>query len=405
MAPLPDDKQANWREVLERQKLANATRWLTILDGQPDPSHTVIQDYDNLLRALETALQKEASFDLAFQLIEKLFPIVFGYADWERWLIYLAQAVTLSQQVHKKYEEAALISYQGNIYTHMGDYLKAKEIYHECLQQYEALSDKGNYAITLTKLANVADLQGNISESLNLLKEARNVSNATGNKLTLAMIDLSLSSVYYKAREWASGLAAAQSAQVLAYELHKPQIETMALLNIILFHTELRNWQKADILAHDLEQRLDTSGDLVKLSQLKNTRGIAAYHQGHYLEAEKAWQETLKINSQINQTSELANSYNNLGMVYTKLNELNTASSMLLNAARIYKDNGDIFNWANALDNLAEVYERQGNKIMARDVLCMALLDLTETDNKPYSEGLLTIIKERIEALTLSNFR
>ncbi|MCZ7667353.1 MAG: hypothetical protein M5U34_09170 [Chloroflexi bacterium] len=105
MAPLPDDKQANWREVLERQKLANATRWLTILDGQPDPSHTVIQDYDNLLRALETALQKEASFDLAFQLIEKLFPIVFGYADWERWLIYLAQAVTLSQQVHKKYEE------------------------------------------------------------------------------------------------------------------------------------------------------------------------------------------------------------------------------------------------------------------------------------------------------------
>ncbi len=405
MAPLPDDKQANWREVLERQKLANATRWLTILDGQPDPSHTVIQDYDNLLRALETALQKEASFDLAFQLIEKLFPIVFGYADWERWLIYLAQAVTLSQQVHKKYEEAALISYQGNIYTHMGDYLKAKEIYHECLQQYEALSDKGNYAITLTKLANVADLQGNISESLNLLKEARNVSNATGNKLTLAMIDLSLSSVYYKAREWASGLAAAQSAQVLAYELHKPQIETMALLNIILFHTELRNWQKADILVHDLEQRLDASGDLVKLSQLKNTRGIAAYHQGHYLEAEKAWQETLKINSQINQTSELANSYNNLGMVYTKLNELNTASSMLLNAARIYKDNGDIFNWANALDNLAEVYERQGNKIMARDVLCMALLELTETDNKPYSEGLLTIIKERIEALTLSNFR
>ncbi|MCZ7667352.1 MAG: tetratricopeptide repeat protein [Chloroflexi bacterium] len=302
-------------------------------------------------------------------------------------------------------KKLALISYQGNIYTHMGDYLKAKEIYHECLQQYEALSDKGNYAITLTKLANVADLQGNISESLNLLKEARNVSNATGNKLTLAMIDLSLSSVYYKAREWASGLAAAQSAQVLAYELHKPQIETMALLNIILFHTELRNWQKADILAHDLEQRLDTSGDLVKLSQLKNTRGIAAYHQGHYLEAEKAWQETLKINSQINQTSELANSYNNLGMVYTKLNELNTASSMLLNAARIYKDNGDIFNWANALDNLAEVYERQGNKIMARDVLCMALLELTETDNKPYSEGLLTIIKERIEALTLSNFR
>lgn len=40
-------------------KIANAQRWLKILEASQEPAKLVQEDYDNFLRALETTLQKQ----------------------------------------------------------------------------------------------------------------------------------------------------------------------------------------------------------------------------------------------------------------------------------------------------------------------------------------------------------
>ncbi|MBK8935145.1 MAG: hypothetical protein IPM76_23080 [Chloroflexi bacterium] len=44
--------------ILRQQKLANVQRWLKLMEQESDLSAFIQTDYDNLLRALETSLEK-----------------------------------------------------------------------------------------------------------------------------------------------------------------------------------------------------------------------------------------------------------------------------------------------------------------------------------------------------------
>ena len=394
-----DSTQSKWREIFEKQQLANAERWLNLLAAEDNPTDIVIEEYDNLLRALEVSLQKGETFDLANRLIEQLFPIVFGYGDLDRWLVYLEEAIVLSRKLSREVEEANLLSRKGKICTLKGDYPQAHELYTQCVQEYKRLNDKANYASTLTKLASVCDLQGNMKESLALLEEALHVSNSINDLWVLMQVNLALSSAYHKSREWLQGLSAAQSAYELADRLGDYQVELIALLNIVACHTELGNWHEVENLSPKLEETLIASGDLIKLSQFKNNMGIAAFTQEHYYVAEKAWQDALRINSQVTQPIELARIYNNLGMVYTKLGELDTARDMLEQGAAIFEEKGDMYNWANTLDNLAEVYEIQEDTGEFRRILNLALSLLSKESPEAHVRKLISVINGRLAAL------
>jgi tetratricopeptide (TPR) repeat protein len=392
----PDSPQSKWHEIFEKQQLANAERWLGLLEAEDNPSDILIQDYDNLLRALEISLQKLETFDLAYRLILQLFPNVIGYGDWERWLVYLQEAVSLSQTLNRFKEEASLMRFMGNIYTFKGDYNQANQVYRQCMEKYLFLNDNANYADTLTKLATVDDYQGNTQESLALLEEALLLSHSINDSKVLMQINLSLSSVYYKSREWDQGIKSAEIAYNLAKHIGDSQAEMQALINIGAFHIELGNWREVDGISSDLEVALTKAGDVIRLGQFKNNLGIAAFTQGQYFVAERAWQDALQINSQVNQPIELARIYNNLGMVYTKLNELDAAEDMLKQAVSIFEEKGDLFNLANTLDNLADVYKAQGDKAEFQRVLREALRLLPENSSEPHIQNLVEIINGRL---------
>lgn len=389
-------QQLRWREIFERQQLANAKRWLDLLEQEDNPTDIVIEEYDNLLRTLEISLQKSETFDLASRLIDQLFPIVFGYGDWDRWLVYLGEAIDLSQRLHLESEQANFLSRMGDIWTLKGDYQQAFNLYSQSMIKYDELDDSANYARTLTKIAAVHDFRGNTKESLSLLEEALRVSNLIGDLRVLMEVNLSLSSAYHKSREWLPGLSSAQTAYELAKELGDSHTEMRALLNIVAVHTELGDWAEVEKLSPKIEETLTASGDLIKLSQLKNNMGIAAFNQGHYYLAEKAWQDSLRINSQINHLAEIARIYNNLGMVYTKLGELDAAEGMLEEASSIFQQKGDLFNWANTLDNLADIYDIRGDVVKFRDTLNFALSLLPVNSTESHIQGLVSIINGRL---------
>lgn len=396
MMPQSTSVQLKWREIFEKQQLANAERWLSILEQEENPSSIVVEEHDNLLRALEISLQKEETFDLAYRLIEQLFPIVIGYGDWARWLVYLNEAVVLSRSLGRASDEAGLLSRIGDIFYFKGEYPKAHEIYNHSIQIYNQLNDTENYINVLVKLASAHEQPGNSQNGLALLEEALSVSNTIEDQKVLMRINLSLSSAYHIVRQWLPGLSAARTAYELAIEFGDNQVEMGALLNIIAMLTELGDWQEVESLSLKVEDTLVTSGDLVKLGQFKNNMGIAAFTQEQFLVAEKAWQDALQINLQINQPMELARNYNNLGMVYTKLGELDAAEDMLEQAASIFEEMGDSYNFANTLDNLADVYKSREDKFEFQRVLNRALSLLPVDSNESHVQSLVSIINGRL---------
>lgn len=74
--------RTHWREVFRQQSLVNAEHWLDIVEKKGDVASLVATDYENLLRAVEIALNDPKIFDLAYRLIRALFSVVYGYGDW-----------------------------------------------------------------------------------------------------------------------------------------------------------------------------------------------------------------------------------------------------------------------------------------------------------------------------------
>lgn len=119
-----------------------------------------------------------------------------------------------------------------------------------------------------------------------------------------------------------------------------------------------------------------------------------AFGQENYQLAEAAWQEALQLLSQIQEPTELASIYNNLGMVYTKLAEWETAESMLLKAITSYRRFGDLFNWANSLDNLSDLYEAQGKTAEFKHTLQEAIAGLQVLKETPHANELLEYMQK-----------
>jgi tetratricopeptide (TPR) repeat protein len=391
--------QNRWRDILRRQSLANADRWLALLETSDDPEVVINKDYDNLLRALETALEDSGTFDMAYRLVQALYPIAIDYADWDRWLVYLEKALAVSQELDYQNEQANLLVQIGDLVYRTGNLRRAEELYRDGIEKTRNLDDPARYASTLAKQGVLYDLQGKMSEGIALCEKALSIAESIGDKRIVALANLNLSLIFIRARNWTLALTTAEKAYAVYQELGNFKFANKALLNVVAIWAEQGKWEEVNEVSAKLMDSLLSSGDIRTLSQLKNNLGVVAFNQANYKVAEAVWQEALRLHSQIQEPTELAGLYNNLGMVYTTMGEWEAAQDMLAKAVVAYQELGNVYNWANSLDNLADLYEAQGNLASCRHVLTEAIAGLKVIDNTPHAQEALAIMRQRLDLL------
>ncbi|NKQ36179.1 MAG: tetratricopeptide repeat protein [Chloroflexi bacterium] len=395
----PVSNHTHWREIFRRQSLVNAKHWLDMVENKKEPAGLVVTDYENILRALEIALASSETFNLAFRLIRALFSLVFGYADWDRWLIYLEQALILSQQLDKPLAEAYLLECKGDLLFSLNNLQEAERSFQQAGVILNELQKVGALSRILAKLALIFDLRGKTSQGIEFCQHAMSLALSEKNLRGVAHAHLTISHIYGRARNWEEGLTAAQTAYKLYQELNEPEFCNKTLMNIVAFWAELNNWEEVDQVSEPLIKSLTAHGDIRTLSLLKNNLGVVAFNQGNYKKAELLWQNALRLHSQIQEPTELAGLYNNLGVLYTVLREWTAAEEMLQKAIIAYKKLGDTYNWANALDNLADLYEVQGDTAVIPPILEEAIAGLQVIDRTPHTQKLLASMQDRLKNL------
>ena len=391
--------KSHWQQILIQQQQANARRWLSLIESCDDTATLVAANYDNFLRALETTLQSTDTFDLAYQLIQSIYAITLDYADWDRWLVYLENALEKSQELNRTAEEAVLLVQIGDTLYRMADLKRAGVLYEKALKLYESQNDLAGYANTLTKLAILLDLQGKVSEGIALCQKALNIAESLPEKGIMIQANVYLSRIYYRSRNWEAALKTAQKAYSFYRTQGPTKLARKALMNIIAIWAELGKWQEVEDVSKNLIDELVSSGDIRTLSQLKNNLGVVAFNQQNYKAAEGFWQEALHLHSQIQEPTELASLYNNLGVVYTVLREWSAAEEMLRKAVAAHDQLGDVYNWANSMDNLADLYEVQGETAVCRQILATTQSRLQSIADSPHAQELLASITHRLNSL------
>lgn len=393
MAPL-----SKWQEIQRRQGIANAERWLNTLESEPHPTQLVLQEYGNLLRAIEYTLASPESFDQAYRLIDTLFSYANSYADWDRWLIYLQKALEISETLAKKLEEASLLEKMAAIYRNQGAFQEAEACSRQALAIVEQLAHVPQQAISLSNLALAIEDSG--QDGLIMCQAALQLATESGDKEACTRASLSLSSIYMRRHEWQAGLQSAQTAYDLACQLQNPILDTRSLFNVVTCLGRLGKWDEARSMFTKLENDLIQRGDLHTLTKLRINLGLTAYSLNNWQEAEQQWQEALNLQSVLQEPVHQAYLYNNLGMVYTRIGELETAKELLQQAAALQEQLNDIYQWANALDNLAEVYDAEGDTAVARHIRQQAytrLQTLYPTAQTPQIQKLLVSLEKNLQ--------
>ncbi len=393
-------QKERWRAVLQQQKLANAQCWLKSLRSAGDLNRFVLDEYDNLLRALELPVKDDETFEVANQIIQEIHPIISAQADWERWLVYLEKAVDWAHALGREIEEARLLMQISDIMIINANFDRADEYCQKSMELYKKLAQLDGYANSLLRTANIFLRQGKSSEAISSVNEAIKIAKNIGDPAIEAGALLTLSGYYLTIQDFSRSLEVGREAFSLSLDLKNEALASQALLTVMACLGELGEWGEAEEIASKLVSRYVEREDINNLTQLKNNIGILAFQKGEYLIAEAAWQESLRYHSQMQLPAQAAGVYNNLGMVYTKLEEWEEAVKMLNSALRIYDGLGDLFYWANAMDNLADLHEARGETAVCCQILHSALERTEHHLELPHLAALRQSMQERLKSLS-----
>ncbi len=385
-----------WRERQQQFRLANARQWIESLRTSSDSRALVIQEYDNLLRSLETLLHEALHFDLAYELIQLLYPIVFGYADWERWEVYLDQALRWSQQGDDREKEGRLWEQLGDLRRHRNELDEATAAYRQALTLFKQYNKVAAYAAALSKLASLYEARGNVAEANTLCQEIRPLAQATADERVIAHLNMTLSQIHIQLRQWEEGLQAAAVARRAYQAVGNTLAEARAMSNMVACWASLELWNEAQETAAQAMAIYTAAADLADQIRLQTNLGVIAYKQGRLAVAEKTWQEALHLTTQTQESEMLPVLQNNLGMVYRDMEEWSAAEKMLEESAAAYQRLGNIAGRANTLDNLAELYEVREEWGLCRQTLHRALTELEPYATQPPYTRLIHTLQQRL---------
>lgn len=383
----------NWQAVWLRQARSNAARWLRQLQAQTNKPAFIIREYDNLLRALEYTLHSPPDFDLAYGLIQALFSESLGFADWDRWLVYLQTAVSQAHHNGNLSAAADLTKNLGVLFFHQGRHQEAETHFELARSIYEQLDMSGEYAIALAQLAIVYDAQA--QDGLALCQKALQIAHASHSERAMAEVQMNLSYLYARQHEWQKGLKAAEAAYHQYHHLSDTALATKSLFNVLSCAGMLNHWPQEIVeTISQLSQKLMEMGDVQTLTKLKNNLGVMALQQQKWDIAEKNWQEALQLHSQFQNPVGQAFLLNNLGMLYTQLGEWEVAEDMLQQAMGIQQQLGDVYQWANVVETLIDLYVAWGRTAVAQQYQQQAAIALQDVDT-PQAHRLLKLIQAR----------
>lgn len=388
-----------WRERQRQIRLANALHWIETLKASDDMRAKVIAEYDNLLHSLEGLLLEPAHFHVAYDFIQLLFPVIFGYADWGRWDKYLTDALAWSQQAGSPEKEATLCEQLGDLRRHRNALDEAAAAYRQALTLFQQVDDQPAYAGTVAKLASLYEAQGNVAEAQTLCAEIAPLAQTTSNQRVIAHLHMTKSQIHIQLRQWEQGAQAAQIARVAYKEAANSLAEARAMCNVVACWANMGLWEQAQEVSGEIMAVFTHAAALADLIRLKNNLGVIAYKQQMFDVAEKTWQEALSLTSRTQESEMMPLLLNNLGMVYRDMGEWETGRRMLEQSAAAFDLLGNLAGWGNAQDNLAELYEMQGDWDICRHLSQQTLDRLTPyTHESPFSQ-LIASLQQRLDRL------
>lgn len=397
----PVSKKDHWREVYRQQRLKNGHLWLEEFGKTSNPVMLAATNYDKILQAIEQTLKHEDSFDTGCDLLREVFPIAFGMADWGRWLVYLKGALAMSQQLNNRSNDAYLHEWIADIELSLTHLSEAEKHFRQALKIYLDEGEMVRYGRNLPQLARVYTARGEIPEAMELCLEALRLGQNDGMGIVVAGAHYGLAVNYQRTGEYEEALVHCSKAIAEYDAIGKHNFVFRIKTLEVACKVALGRFDEATVQSDGLVTLFNNSDNaydnLMAMIYLRNVMGTMAFKIEAYHTAEEHWHEAYQQSLMVGAPDYLASLGNNLGKVYTILDEFEAAKEMFADALERYDQLGDEVRWANCMDNLVDLYEKTGDLAAAETTLRTAIGRLEPAATMLHSQKMLQKMQQRLE--------
>jgi tetratricopeptide (TPR) repeat protein len=373
----------------------NARYWAEQIAGRPADAPTLHRERDNIVKALGRALQLDAAWEPAADLLLTFHQYMErqgALADWER---FIEAGLEISQRQGDLAAEAALHDRLGELKRDQGDWTGAIACHRKAYTLCEERGDRAGCARALANLGQVHRLQRRYREAKQALEEALSSYGSSQNLDGQAFALLNLGLVHFDEYQWEKALECQQAAYQIWSEAGNREGMARAQHNMGIAYQMQGDLPRSESSLQSAIALYEETHSRLYLAVASMDLGNV-YLKGQPDRAEVLYRQARKVMEETRYTRGLAQVFNNLGMACTQQRKWALADASFRQSISHWRQLGEPVGQANAEDNLADAYLQQQKWEAARETANRALERLSGLKSEGRVEDLLSDIHEHL---------
>ncbi|MCL7453855.1 MAG: tetratricopeptide repeat protein, partial [Anaerolineae bacterium] len=195
-----------WPALFREKVAANARFWLDQTAVQQLAMPSLASERENIVKALARALQLQAAWEPAIDLLLAFHPYMARQGALSEWQRFVEIGLDICRQQGNAAAEAALLDRLGEQRRDRGDWSAAAALHDQAQRLSAAAGDAAGRARSLTNLGHVYRLQRRYAEAREVLQLALEICLASQNLEGQAFAHTNLGLGHYEERRWEQAL-------------------------------------------------------------------------------------------------------------------------------------------------------------------------------------------------------
>ncbi|CAH8281605.1 two-component sensor histidine kinase [Mariniflexile fucanivorans] len=324
-----------------------------------------VYSQDNNMEVLQQKLHSEKQATKKLELINEMVAIAFNQNIAEA-LKYAKQGVKLSEESNDKNWQPKFYEMQGRMHANLLELDSASLFFNKAIKGYEAVKNERGKATTLFKLSWVdkkkGDLEQALQKDLSALKIMETLKDKEGicDALTRVSEDLTRQNRLTEALEYAEkAIAIAEKHNLISEKFFVNFNAANVAMAKSNYEQSLAYYNKALAICKEQNLGLATEADVT------NGIGNALKRLGKYPEALESYKRCLALATAANYPNAISTVAANLGEVNMLLGNYKEALSYQLETVKLQENNNDVSNLIENYNHVSTIYNKLGNYELA----------------------------------------
>ena len=259
-------------------------------------------------------------------------------AYWKESLILVKKAKAAFKLKKDNKGIAYCENFLGTIYGERGNIKKAKSYFEMSLSLLNPAKDKALYGMLEINLGILNNMQGNFDEAFTCFRRALMIFEQTYDLNRIAELRHNIGMLFTQKGDYNSALAEFDESIALSMELGFLSKLGIAYLSKAFIFTQLKDYPLASVFANKAMEICSKLNDRLSMADIYKIQGIIERNQSNYKLSENYFLTSLRLNQELSNDLNKAETLYELGKLYVDMNQRNMGLEVFKSSLEYFRN-------------------------------------------------------------------